>query len=248
MLKIPERISVIESMIPKSSVCADIGTDHGYLPIALGHAEKCEKIIATDISETCLKKAVGNIGEQGFNCFNVEYRIGDGIKTLRQEDCVSHIVIAGMGGRQIIEMLAMLPDYLYNTVFIVQPMQNIIELRQALQGLDCCISREELVYENNRYFEIIEIRKINHTTLENCCPVQNQMDALFGPYLIKNRHPLLLARAQEILEMHVQTTLMIEKSASTAESKKRAAAFNEQADMIRRLIYELQHSDNQSMG
>lgn len=244
MIKIPQRISMLESLIPCGSVCADIGTDHGYLPIALGRSRKCDRIIAADISETCLKKAIRNINAQGFDDMLVEYRIGDGLSVLQKIDSISHVIIAGMGGRQIIEMLAMLPEYLHNATFLLQPMQNIMELRQSFAKLGFVIANEELVSENSRFFEIIEIHKIFGSHNEICYEVENQISAVLGPCIIKKKHPLLLDRANEILEMHIQTLTMIEKAAVTVESRKKADSFREFIEMLRRLIYELQHSDN----
>ena len=248
LFKMPERIALIESMIPTGSICADIGTDHGYLPMSLAISKKCKKIIATDISETCLKKAIKNITLQDLTDVDIEYRIGDGIKPLCKEDNITHVVIAGMGGRQIIEMLRLLPEFLQNTIFILQPMQNIIELRNALRELHCTIINEDLVYENGRYFEIITLHKNSHLLSTCSYPVDNQLCAIFGPCIIAKQHPLLLARANEILETYIQTAFLIEKAAVFSESSKKIDSFRENIEMIRGLIYELQHSNNKPVG
>ena len=55
------RLEMILSLVPKSSSVCDIGTDHGYIPIALYKKGLAENVIAMDIKEGPLSQAQKNI-------------------------------------------------------------------------------------------------------------------------------------------------------------------------------------------
>ncbi len=91
-----ERLRLIAEEIVKGESMADIGTDHGFLPISLLNEGKCKRAIATDISSAAVKKteeyAAGALlmGE-------LDVRCGSGLETLMPGE-VDVVVIAGMGG------------------------------------------------------------------------------------------------------------------------------------------------------
>ena len=60
MIKLSDRLQVIADRVEKNKTMADIGTDHGFLPIYLIQSGKCRKVIATDISMLSLSKAIEN--------------------------------------------------------------------------------------------------------------------------------------------------------------------------------------------
>ena len=56
-MKLSHRLETIASFVPKGSIVADIGTDHGYIPIWLLQQKIAVKAIAMDIGEGPLKRA-----------------------------------------------------------------------------------------------------------------------------------------------------------------------------------------------
>ena len=51
-----ERLKIIADSVNRGESMADIGTDHGFLPIFLLNEGICERAIATDISEAAIAK------------------------------------------------------------------------------------------------------------------------------------------------------------------------------------------------
>ena len=60
MIKLSERLECIANRIDKGETVADIGTDHGYLPIYLWENKISPKVIMADISKGSLQKAKDN--------------------------------------------------------------------------------------------------------------------------------------------------------------------------------------------
>jgi tRNA (adenine22-N1)-methyltransferase len=97
------RLQQIADRIQPCACVADIGTDHAYLPVFLCMTQKAEKAIASDIRKGPLARAEATILRYGMQN-RVETRLGGGADTLQvgEADC---IVIAGMGGLMIAEIL-----------------------------------------------------------------------------------------------------------------------------------------------
>ena len=57
MIKLSERLRVIADRLGNIKTMADIGTDHGFLPVYMMMTGRCEKAILTDISRQSLSKA-----------------------------------------------------------------------------------------------------------------------------------------------------------------------------------------------
>ena len=103
MIKLSDRLQKIADFIEPGESVADIGTDHGFLPIALWEQGKSPHVILSDINSGPLEKARFNINKH-FPEKQFDIRIGNGIQTIRPAE-VDNIVIAGMGGLLIAEIL-----------------------------------------------------------------------------------------------------------------------------------------------
>ena len=99
-----ERLAQIGKMVDPESRLADIGTDHAYLPIALVKEGKIDFAIASDVAAGPLNNAKQDIEEAGLE-EKIETRLGSGLATLRTEDQIDTVVIAGMGGKLMTNLL-----------------------------------------------------------------------------------------------------------------------------------------------
>lgn len=158
----------------EGQVLADIGTDHGYLPIAACMEEKIKNAIACDISAGPLERARENIRRYDLKYgiqSNLEYdlqfslnqriqtRLGFGLRPLKakEADCV---VIAGMGGMNIIEILQdpeSAPILNYVKRLIVQPQRDIPKVRRVLDEMDFRFIDEVTVREKHRFYTVIAV-------------------------------------------------------------------------------------------
>lgn len=133
----------------RGKTCADIGTDHAYVPIKLFEAGI--KVIATDIMPGPLKIAAENIRKQNAD---VELRLGGGLSPIKKGE-VDTVIIAGMGGEMILKIIS--EDYEKAKGFrlILQPMNRQDELREYLLNNGFNIIEEDLAIEGFKVYNLI---------------------------------------------------------------------------------------------
>ena len=56
-LRLSERLKLVASFVPEGSRVADIGTDHGYVPIYLAETGKIKSALAMDVRKGPLARA-----------------------------------------------------------------------------------------------------------------------------------------------------------------------------------------------
>ena len=153
MIKLSERLECIANRIDKGETVADIGTDHGYLPIYLWENKISPKVIMADISKGSLQKAKDNC-KLSQPDFDFDCRLGDGLEVLQPHE-VDTVVMAGMGALLIIEMLEwdIIKTRTYKK-FILQPRNN---LGKWLKDNRFDITNYDLVKEGKRICEILTV-------------------------------------------------------------------------------------------
>lgn len=157
MIKLSKRLNKIVSYVDENSKIADVGTDHGFVPNFLVEEKNMQKVIATDISLQSLEKSIEFSKLRG-NFEFIEHRVGNGLKAIEPNE-VDTVIIAGMGGYLIVDLLKESMDLVKNLKkLILQPMQNQEYLREYLYENGYEILDESIVYEENKYFELIVAR------------------------------------------------------------------------------------------
>jgi len=148
-----DRLQAILECVGSCEVLADIGTDHAYLPIEACRAGVCKIVIACDVNPGPLKMADFNIRSAGLSD-RIETRLGDGLQPLNpnEADC---IVIAGMGGMRIWQILTDEPQKARSFRLILQPQHDLEQLRKNLHSFGMEITDEKLVREGSRFYVII---------------------------------------------------------------------------------------------
>lgn len=183
-LKISERLKTISKYVPFNYITADIGTDHGYLLRYLFDEEKIEKAFACDLNIKPLNYAKMNLSKY-IETGRIELRLGSGLNPLKEEDGVECIVIAGMGGKTMIEILEEGKDILQGVKRIVlAPNASWEILREYIIDEDYIIIDEDLVLEDSRFYPIIIIEKGRSSKL-------TETELFLGPRLIEKKHYLL---------------------------------------------------------
>jgi tRNA (adenine22-N1)-methyltransferase len=128
LAKYTDRIRKIASYVDAGESVADVGPDHGYLSIWLMREGVSPRVIMTDIAEGPLKVARGNAEKYGIT----DCRLGDGLAPLSPGE-VDTVVIAGMGGETIIEIMEADPAKTASfPKYILQPRTKADELRSWL--------------------------------------------------------------------------------------------------------------------
>lgn len=150
-MKISNRLKEIAFLVSKNSKIADIGTDHGLVPIFLSQNNISNYIVCSDISEPSLMKNYETLKYYP----EIHLRLGNGLSVLEKDE-VDEVIIAGMGGLLIIELLEAEIDIVKNLKSVIlQPMQASDKLRKYLREKYKIID-EKVVFEDDRFFEIIK--------------------------------------------------------------------------------------------
>lgn len=149
-----KRLVAIASYVEKGAVLADVGTDHGYIPIILAKAGILRKGYAMDINQGPLDKADGNI-----HAYHVSDQVttvlSDGLNKL-SDSAVNHIIIAGMGGMLISRILEVDKAKLKDVKrLILSPHHDIELVRRKVHELGFSIIHEEMIYDGQFYNIIV---------------------------------------------------------------------------------------------
>ena len=151
MLK--ERLDMILSHIDGETV-ADIGTDHGYIPVQLAKSKRVKKVIATDLNKGPLDSARENVFKNNVEDI-VKLRLGSGLLPLEVGECDT-IVIAGMGGELISEILKESEDVAKSAKkLLLQPMNSQDTLRKFLIENGYEIIKEDIKVEGFKVYNLI---------------------------------------------------------------------------------------------
>ncbi len=157
-MKLTERLMTITHLINKCNVIADIGTDHGYIPIYCIRNNMADSAIACDINQGPLDIAKENIIRYGLED-KITLRLSDGLSKLHKGEA-DVIVIAGMGGLLINHILEEGKDVIDSSVrLILQPMLAQKEVRKYLYENGYDILSEKLAKEGQKLYNIIEAKK-----------------------------------------------------------------------------------------
>ena len=153
-IKLDDRLSAVASLVRNGKRVADIGTDHGYLVAYLVENGICPSGIAADLRKGPLENARQTVIQQGL-CEKIELILSDGLQNIPENAC-DDIVIAGMGGNLIAEILDKAPWVKNERINIVaQPMTHAEVLRQWFIDNGFVINEEKTVTDGKRYYCII---------------------------------------------------------------------------------------------
>lgn len=234
MLKLSERLQLIADQIKKGETVADIGTDHGFLPIFLWESGISPRVIMTDVSPGSLKKAAENCNRL-YPDTVFDLRLGSGIKVLENEetDC---LVIAGMGGILMTEILG---DDIKKTKsfrkIILQPRNNIGMLRYWLCNNGFYICNEQLVKEKKYICEVLNVMPKEMAVARNLGP--DRIEYEYPHTLIKFAGPLTREYLYNKLNIEKEILRGMEASKSVTYEQIRSRRYR--IEYIGRLIEKL---------
>ena len=156
-MTLSDRLESIIALVTPGCILADIGCDHGFTSIELVSRGISPKVIASDLREGPLKKAVSNVKKAGLED-KISFRISDGFDAYEKGE-VQTAVIAGMGGMLIRDILIKGLDKIKQMDdMIVQPQSNIPEFRHFLRGTGFAIIKNVIVKDSGKYYFPMKIR------------------------------------------------------------------------------------------
>ncbi len=186
---ISKRLELVASFVPQESVLLDVGSDHAYLPIELVERGQIERAIAGEVVVGPYQSALKNVEAHGLE-EKIQVRLANGLAAFEEEDQVSVITIAGMGGRLIATILEEGLDKLASVErLILQPNNREDDLRIWLQDHGFQIVAESILEEAGKFYEILVV-EAGQMKL-------SASDVRFGPFLSKEVSPVFVQKWQK---------------------------------------------------
>lgn len=176
--KLSKRLLAIVDFVPLNSVVADVGSDHGKLMIELFNSGKINKGFAIENKRGPYNRLVKSLDEEGI-IDSIIPLFSDGISELPQS--VNTVVIAGMGGKTIVEILKSHARKLFNvSTLIIDAHSCIPFVRTEISKMGYSISDEKIIKEDDIFYEIIKFTKSEMA-------FYSEDDIEFGPILRKQK-------------------------------------------------------------
>lgn len=200
------RLNTLAQMVEPGSRVADIGTDHAYLPIELVKNKQINYAIASDIAKGPLQNAKDDIAEARLQG-KIETRLGPGLSTVNHNDDIDTVVIAGMGGKLITDILdeAWNKHFCFKTL-ILEPNIGEPGVRKWLMGHKYQIVTEKLIAESGHTYELIKARAVKKRSH------LSEKAILFGPYILKEKNSIFYQKWENQLAYHKKLLLDLNKA------------------------------------
>lgn len=236
-IKLSDRLAAVASFAETGCRVADIGTDHGYIPIYLVQTGRAVSALAMDVRKGPLDRARAHIEELDPQLrARLETRLGDGLKALNPGEADT-VVVAGMGGELVIRILSE-GSHVWDSVrnWILSPQSELQKVRHFFKNQGFFICRETMIRDDGKYYTVMQVQR---------GPMEEMSEAayLYGPCLLKQRSPVLAeylekekARVRGILEQLESG----EQETRTEGQRKAAAALAAELKLIKEAQYEMQ--------
>ncbi|MGN1138466.1 MAG: class I SAM-dependent methyltransferase [Ruminococcus sp.] len=156
IFSLDNRLSVCAGFVRNNAKLADIGTDHAYLPVWLISQGIIREAIASDINKAPLE--MGKATAKKYNVHGIQFRLGNGLDTIFPEDNITDIVVAGMGGEIISDIICSSPIAKNKDMnIILQPMTKSDILIENLYKNGFEIVRQKCAVSNNKCYTIMAV-------------------------------------------------------------------------------------------
>ena len=230
-IHLSKRLTALANMVTDGNRLADIGTDHGYIPIYLCQTGKIPSALAMDIGKGPLQQAQTHIAEHGLS-EQIKTRLSDGMAALQFGEADT-ILIAGMGGGLVMKILSEGAEKLTGKEeLILQPQSEIALVREFLRVRNFQILNEDMILEDGKYYPMMKVSQQKAAEQTKILP-QEVADA-FGPVLLQKRHPVL----KEWLERELRTTNSVIEQLSAQPDHERIRNRMQQVNCKKTLLLE----------
>ena len=210
-VKISSRLLKIASCIPQGCRMADIGSDHALLPVYLAQQGIIEYAIAGEVNEGPYQAAVRQVKQANIENL-IDVRYDNGLHILSPGE-VDTIVIAGMGGSTIVDILEQGIHHLSGVKrLVLQPNVGEGITRKWLQEQGWLLTNEHILEEDGLIYEILTFIPADSEPLKQLMsklyePIMLRQEyrvdpewiILMGPYLIRHADEIFISKwVQEV--------------------------------------------------
>ncbi len=226
-VKLGVRLGRVAALTGETAGVADIGSDHALLPLWLLQENKTPFGIAGELGDGPYSRARQAAEAAGLS-HRLQVRQGDGLAVLAPGE-VETVVIAGMGGDLIAEILA--ADPVKSSSFpryILQPMKHEAVLRRWLARAGWPVLREELMRENEKYYVLLEVRPGGEPY------GLTDLETLLGASLLASSDPAVVCWLRQMLAKYKRIARQIAGSRTVSPAEKKR--WQERAGQLQQII------------
>lgn len=181
-MEISKRLERVAQLVTHD-VVADIGTDHGYVPIYLYQKGRLKKAFACDVRQGPLEKCRANIALYGAESV-IEPRLGSGLTPLAPGEAETAIM-AGMGGMLIVHILQDSPEVAASlTELVLSPQRDFGAVRKYLHEIGFAIREEHMLKEDGKPYVLMRCER-------GAERYSREIDYLYGKLLLEQKNPIL---------------------------------------------------------
>lgn len=156
MTALDGRLQAAADFVTPEGFVVDVGADHGYLPVYLVEQGRARQALATDVNPQPLACARENIAAAGLEG-KIRTQLADGLKGVDLTGATD-IIIAGMGGMLIAEILEKRLSELDGLNLILQPMTQAPYLRRWLWSNGFDILEETPAQAAGKMYTVLRAR------------------------------------------------------------------------------------------
>ena len=219
-MQLDARLAAIAAFVPHGTTLADIGADHAYLAATLVMKGIAWRAVVGDLSAGACAAARRTALTQRLTR-EIDVRQGDGLSVLTPGEAES-IVIAGMGGALIAEILSGAPAVLTSVqTLVLQPMNGAAKLRRWLYTNGWDIVDETLARAGGHLYEII---RAEHGAAE----LPDDVLLHIGARLFEKRDPLLKAH----IEAKIAKLTRAAEGMNTSAAARQSAEYRETVSLL----------------
>ena len=153
MITLSKRLQMIAELVPKCGTAADVGTDHGYLPVWMIQSGTAKRVLASDIGVGPLQRAQATVEQYGLTQ-QIRTVLADGLQYPEAEQA-EVITICGMGGETTVSILSA-ADWVSGKRLILQPQSKLEELEHWLRQHHFGIRRASLAMDAEKLYLAFE--------------------------------------------------------------------------------------------
>ena len=175
-----KRLKTVADLVTPCDKVADIGTDHGYVPIYLIKENIVNFAYAMDVNEGPLTIAKSNIISEGLES-RIEALLSDGFDSFGDRKADS-VIIAGMGGDLIVDILTRASNYDFAEL-VLSPHKRTDLVRKYISENGYKIIDEKMVEDNNKYYPVMKAVKGDSD--------YSDVELEFGPVLLTKKDETL---------------------------------------------------------
>ena len=229
-MQLSKRLHAVASLVTPGNRVADIGCDHAYISIYLVEKALASRVIAMDVNQGPIDRAKDNIEKYGYSN-HIETRRSDGLEKLQENEADS-ILIAGMGGALMIQILEEKLTLVKQVKeLILQPQSEINKVRQMLQEHEFLIIMENMVKEDGKYYTMMKAIPKSMVHEPEVYELTKKEHFYYGRLLLEKENPILeefLKWDLGLLE-NILRNLEVER---TENARARVKELEEKIDMI----------------